>query len=236
MSRLNTEAELRAAFYRLVGTVSSDDTLSENAEAANLVADMCLNHGFERAQLFMIGCGMTERWRARSSAITSWSGSDAEDGGRYKALSDITTDFLRFSGKKMDGSRSSLMNAKGDRWGVEIDADNDALTGNVFYLKNEQLWIGVGSAPVSPLYLDYQFRHPEFTTGVTINFPSGATGLCVAYAALLGSTENWYPRSDNSKILENVDYWEKQARMVARRSRGQRKQSAPRTVGTRYFG
>jgi hypothetical protein len=235
MSRLSTEAEVRAAFYRLVGTTSTDDTLSENAEAANLVADMCLTHGFERAQMFMIGCGMTERWRARSSAITSWSGADSTDGGRYKALSDITTDFLRFSGKKMDPRYSSLMAANGDRWGVEIDADYDVLTGNVFYLKNEQLWIGVGSVPYTTLYLDYQFRHPEFTTGVTINFPGGAIGLCVAYAALHGSTENWYPRSDNSKIAENVDYWEKQARMVARRSRGQRKQSAPKTVGTRFW-
>lgn len=235
MSRLNTETEIRAAFYRMVGTVTTDDTLQENSEAANAVADLCITHGIERAQLFMIGCGMTERWRRRSSAITSWDGSDAADGGRYKALSDITTDFLRFSGKKMDQRFSSLMAANGDRWGTEIDADYDMLTGNVFYLKNEQLWIGVQAAPPTTLYLDYQFRHPEFTTSVTLNFPAEAMGLCVAYGALQGSMENWYPRADNSKILENVDYWEKQARMVARRSRGQRKQSPPRVTGTRFW-
>lgn len=238
MAYLDTAANCLKAFYRLVGTTSSDDALVENSEAADAVAYTCLTHGVETAQRFMIACGMTDRWRTRSQAITSWSGADATDGGRYKDMSSwiaTSKSFLRLSGKKMDAAASSMMEANGERWGVEIDADNDYLTGDFFYLKNEQLWIARDAQVPTTVYVDYQYKHPEFTSSVTIDFPAEARGLFIAYAAQHGSAESWFPLADDSRIQKNVEFWERQARAVARRSRGPRTQNAPRTTGSRYF-
>lgn len=240
MAYLSSAADCLKAFYRLVGTVSSDDALVENSESVDQVAYTCLTHGFEAAQRFMIACGMSERWRTRGTAITAWSGADSTDGGRYKALSSVISagkEFLRLSGKKYDANQSSLMTADGERWGVEIDADKDAVTGDYYYLKNEELWLCRNAAPPATLYADYQFRHPEFTSSVTINFPSEARGLGIGYAAQHANAEAWFPLSVEAvaKIGQNVKFWEQQARIVARRSRGQRTQSAPRVVGTRFF-
>lgn len=238
MAYLDTAANCLTALYRLVGTVSSDDALVENSESADQVAYTCLTHGFEEAQQFMIGCGMSERWRTRGTAITSWSGADATDGGRYKALSSViasSKEFLRFAGKKYDAVQSSLVTANGERWGVEIDADNDALTGDFYYLKNEELWLCRGAAVPATIYAEYQFRHPEFTSSVTINFPADARGLGIAYAALHGMAEGWYPRADDTAITKNVEFWEKKSRKIARRSRGPRTQTPPTVIGTRFF-
>ncbi len=236
MADLNTVAEWLKAFYRLVGSNTTDTAMQENGESADEVAYTCLNTGVQQAQSFMIGCGMTNRWRKRSTAITSWSGADSTDGGRYKDLSGIASDFLRFSGKPNDASRSSLTEANGARWGIEIDADFDILTGDVFYLKNEQLWIGQGASPPATIYIDYQFRHPEITSAVTLNFPSDAAGLVIAYAGRHAMAEGWFPRADGvEKIRENAEYWERLARQVARRTRQKRKQDAPRTIGTRFW-
>lgn len=228
MATLSSVALILKAFYRLVGTTTSDAALVEQGESADDVAYLCLNHGTEAAQRFMISCGMVERWRKRSSVL-SWSGSDAADGGRYSTL---PTDFLRFS---MSGEQSSLMTANGERWGQEITADYDAMQGNFYYLKNDQLWIAVGASPPGSLYLDYQFRHPDFTSGVTINFPAEARGLCVAYAAQVALADAWFPDINEARVLRNVAFWEREARKISRRSRAPRTMTAPRVVGTRYF-
>lgn len=234
MAKLSTPALCLAALYRLVGTTTSDDALVENGESANDVAYLCLNHGMESAQRFMIACGMTERWRTRSQAITSWSGADSTDGGRYKDLSSLIAsgkEFLRFSGKKYDAKQSSLTEANGERWGIEIDGDTDTVTGDYFYLKNEQLWLAKDSAVPATVYLDYQFRHPEFTSSVTLNFPVDAMGLVIAYGARFAMADGWFPRDNERAIERNVQLWEMEARMVARRSRGKRRQNPPRTLG-----
>lgn len=238
MAYLDTAANCLKTFYRITGTTTSDDALVENSESADAVAYTCLTHGVESAQRFMIACGMTERWRTRSQAITSWSGADATDGGRYKATSGWIAsgkEFMRFAGQKMNARQSSLCEANGERWGVEIDADNDALTGDYYYIKNDALWLCRGAAVPATVYVEYQYRHPEFTSSVTIDFPSDARGLVIAYAARFGSAEGWYPRADDTAIEKNVQYWEMEARKVARRSRGPRKQTPPPFVGTRFF-
>lgn len=228
MATLATAADCLRAFYRLVSTTTGDAALVENGEAANDVAYLCLNHGVESAQRFMIANGMSERWRKRSSVIT-WSGSDAADGGRYTAL---PSDFLRLA----TGDRvSSLTQANGERWGQEITADQDTATGNAYYLKNDQVWLAKGAAPVAGLYLEYQYKHPEFTSAVTLDFPPAARPLLVAFAGWHAIAEGWYPAANDERISRNLTFWKQQARMVARRSRQPRKMTAPRVIGTRYF-
>lgn len=231
MADLSTVAELLRLFYRLSGTTTSDDGLTENSEAADEVAYTCLNFGMQEAQRFMIGCGMTERWRKRNTAWTTWTGTDAADGGRYNTL---PTDFLRLSGRPYDRMRSSLTEANGEKWGVEITDNEEFVRGNSYYLKNDQLWLTRNAAVPTTIYLDYQFKHPEMASGVTLNFPEDAMGLVAAYGVRKASMEGWFP--SNPELAErNVMLWEKQARSVANRSRGQRKQTAPRVIGTRFF-
>jgi hypothetical protein len=227
MANLNNAAACLKAFYRLVGTVSGDQGLRENGESADEVAYLSLNHGVEAAQRFMIANGMTERWLIRSSAL-SWSGSDAT-GGRWSAL---PADFLRFG--KTDRADSSLMEEDGRRWGAEVTADQNQILGNHYYLRNDRLWLTKGASPPT-LYLEYMYRHPEFTSSVTLDFPIEARALIIALAANHAMSEGWFPGLNESRIARNVEFWRGQARTVARRSRQPRKMTPPKVTGSRYF-
>lgn len=228
MADLSTIATVIDRFYGMVGTTSSDDALVENGEAVDEVAYICLTQGFRRAQRFLVSHGMASRWRVRSSAL-SWSGADATDGGRYSTL---PSDFMMFSQRP---PRSSIVEANGEQWGQEVVAEHDNLTGDYYYLKNEQLWIAKNAEPPTACYLDYVFLHPEMAAATTMNFPLEVRPLCVAYAAQHGMAEGWFPRADGNAIERNVQLWEKDGALFARRSRAQRKQTAPKTVGTRFF-
>jgi hypothetical protein len=231
MADLAALADFRTAFYRKVGTVSSDDALVENGETAGAVADLCLTHGFRQAQRFLIAHGQAWRWIKRSSAIT-WLGSEAADGGRYVAL---PTDFLMFAQRGRDDYESSLKEANGEGWGLETVLEQAFRSGNYYYLKNSQLWISRGANPPSTLYLEYVFQHPVFADAITVDFPLEVRELVVSYAAQHGANDSWYPRADTSAIDKSVSLWEKQGALYAKRSRNPRKQTAPRVHGSRYF-
>jgi hypothetical protein len=224
---LDTVAEYRAAWYRLVGTTSADAALAENSETTNAVCDLHLTHGIREAQQFLVSHGMSWRWKKRSSAITSWSGTDAADGGRYTSL---PTDFLRLDATD---SRSALVEADGTPWGTYVTLEyGQRQRGNLYYLKNGQLWLSKGAAPPASVYIDYVFAHPEFTGAVTLDFPVDAAGLAIAYAAedALGSA--WFPHAQNeARIIRNVEKWQRQASRVARRDRNPRRFRGPRVVG-----
>lgn len=229
MSTLTTIAKFRQAFYRLVGTVSADSALVENSEAADDVAYYCLTAGIRQAQLYLIDCGMANRWRKRSSAITSWTGSDAVDGGRY---TDLPTDFLRLATDDYD---SALVKANNDRWGRLISADDDWAKGDYYYLKNEQLWLARTASPPTTLYLVYHFAHPPLSAATaSFDFPEDALPLGVAYAGEVAMAEGWLPRTDPEMLARNVSVWERKVKKVARQSRNPRKMQTKPATG-RYI-
>lgn len=230
MATLDSLTALRNAWHRLTGTTSDDDALTENGEGATDVVDLCLTHGFWAAQRHLIANGMANRWRKRSAAL-SFSGSDTADGGRY---TDLPDDFLRLSG---DETRSSIVRANGDRWGTLITGENDSRRGSYYYLKNDQLWLARGADVPTTAYLDYQYRHPEITTGVALDFPLEVRMLGVAYGAEVGMAEGWFPydESGQAKITRAVTYWESQGRKTARESREPRRTKAGKVIGTHHF-
>ena len=109
---LDTTAKVRAAFFRLVGTVSDDAELTLHDEGDNEVVDMLLTEGFREAQRWMLTQGF-QGWRKRSSSL-SFSGTDVDDGGTFAAL---PTDFMKAYGNKR---MSALVEPNGKKWGTEV--------------------------------------------------------------------------------------------------------------------
>lgn len=210
-----------SGLHRLLGTSSTDQALIEHDNATLENIYLALTHGCWAAQRYMISSGMSDRWRKRSTAVTSWSGSDATDGGRYTSL---PTDFLRLSGNRK--SRSALRTADGNPWGREVSADEDTARGNVYYTKNDQLWLGRGAAPPTTVYIDFHFRHPEFTSAIAaFDFPVDARGLIVAEAAGILVLESWVSGGGEmvQAVERNLDKWRKIARDISRRTREPRR-------------
>jgi len=182
---LSTPTHVLNAFYRLAGTTSDDDALTEHGEAANDVAWTFLTLGCREAQRWMLKCGSGE-WRKRSSAL-SFSGTDAADGGRYATL---PTDFLRAWGSR---NESALVEADGDSWGQEVGSRDTQLKGDGYYLMGSTLWLTRTAAPPAVLYLLYHYVHPTWSASVTIDFPMDARLLIVAEAAQVAMAEAWLP-------------------------------------------
>lgn len=225
---LDNIAKHKSAFYRLVGTTSDDDSLTENSEAEDDVFYLFITRGYRSAQRYLIDfCRMSDRWRTRSSAIT-WSGTESTVGGQYSAL---PTNFLRLAGNR---HRSSLVEADGTRWGQEIDESDSIIKGQYYYLKNDQLWKTRSASPPSTVYLEYHHHHAVITSATsTFDLPAEARHLAVAFAANDAMTENWFPGKDRNVVREalaNAKYEAKQLR----RSREPIKMAAPRRYGTAW--
>jgi hypothetical protein len=229
-----SRAVFLAAFYRLVGTVSTNDSLAENSEAADEVADLCLTNGIRRAQRFMLD-STYYGWVKRSAAIT-WSGTDATTGGRYVA---VASDFLKLAG---DEHRSSIVEANGDPWGFEVTVEDRTAKGDGYYIKEvegeERIYLLRTARPPTTAYYEYHYQHEEFSADLLdadIKFPADARGLSVAYAAEHGKAERWFPRASDKEIEKAVNTWESIARGVARRSRTPRKMKTRPKVGNHYY-
>ena len=182
---LDTVGKIRAAFYRLTGTLSDDGALFENSEAVDEVADIYLTRGCRNAQRWLLKMGYGG-WRKRTTALT-WSGSDAADGGRYATL---PSDFLRACGSERE---SALQEANGDTWGQEVGARDTKVKGDGYYVLGETLWLTRDASPPATLYLAYHYTHPAWTSAVEIDFPVDARALLVAEAANVAKEENWLP-------------------------------------------
>lgn len=225
---LDSIAKHKSAFYRLVGTTSDDDSLVENGETEDDVFYLFITRGYRSAQRYLIDfCGMSNRWRTRSSAI-SWSGSESTDGGQYTAL---PSDLLRLAG---DMKRSPLVEADGTKWGQLIGEEDSLVRGNYFYLKNDQLWKTRGASPPSTIYLEYHHHHAVITSATsTFDLPAEARHLAVAFAANDAMTDNWFPGKDRSVVREalvNAKYEAKQLR----RTREPLQMKAPRQSGVAW--
>jgi hypothetical protein len=230
VSDLDTVAEHKAAWYRLIGTTSADGALAENSESADDVAYLFLTRGYRAAQAWLISEGMGERWRKRSSAITSWSGTDAADGGRYKEITSaggIATDFLRPDSMRADGAspgRSALVEADGDPWGCEVEADQDYVKGDYYYLSADRLWLARTANVPSTVYFRYYYAHPAITSGTTsFDMPVALRWLSVAEAADAAANEGWLP--GGTEQLSKIDRALGKARADAR---AQRRTRSPR--------
>jgi hypothetical protein len=226
------------ALYRLWGLTSSDDALTEQGEASGDLIALYLTRGYRTTQRWAVDQGHAQsRWRKRSSAITSWPGTDAADGGRYVNLATgsgaIATDFLRLDGDQK--TRSALVQANGDAWGSEIEADQDFAKGNYYYLKDDQLWLARGASPPSTLYLRYYYQHPAITSATTsFDMPVDARWLCVCEAAIAGTLDGWGVDGAVLRIETARKLAREEARRVLRRTREPRKFRMPQMYGTRW--
>lgn len=240
MSALDTVSELVDAFYRTCGTVSDDDALVENGEAVDAVAYVHLTRAIRAAQRSMIDMGLTDWWRKRSAAITSWSGADSTDGGRYVALSSTASDFLRLFQRKVQGQArrcGALVEAGGDSWGWEIHADEEEVKGDYYYLKGAQLWLARTASPPSTLYLSYYYQHPVISAATaSFDFPTDAMHLVLWSAVNAAKGEAWFPLGPDgdAKIREGLKLAEVEAKKVARQTRTPREWGRPIRYGTRW--
>ena len=176
-------------------------------------------------------CGLSDRWVSQATAITSWSGTESNDGGRYKALE---SDFFRLAG---DDMTSALRKIDGTRWGNLVDfRDRFRVRGNRYWLQSTNLWIARGANPPASLIYDYHHRLPTLSSG-TVDFPSEDRPLIVAYAAERAMEDSWLPGGQEmeAKIRNKVRTCEQRAFRRSRRSRTQRKLRPKPTLGTHYF-
>ena len=229
MAQLAQLLSFQAAFYRLTDTDSTDDALTEHDASTLEAVNQFLQEGLDDAQDYLMACGLSDRWVKQATAITSWSGADATDGGRYKALE---SDFFRLAG---DYETSALRQINGDRWGRLIDApDRFRMRGDRYYLLNEQLWLTRAAAPPSSVIYDYHFRLPALDNVTDVDFPIEDRPLIVACAAQRAMADSWLPGGAEmeAKIEKNVRVCEQRAFRRTRRSRAQRRLRARRGVGT----
>lgn len=240
---LDTITKLRQAFYRACGSVSDDDALVENSEAVNDVAYLYLTRGVRAAQRFLIGVGLSHRWQKRSSAITSWSGADSTDGGRYKELgggSGIATDFLRLNQKNAGGQSrpyGAIVEADGEPWGREITADESDLEGDYYYLKANRLWIARTASPPSTVYLDYLYLHAELSAATTsFDMPADAMHLALWESVDAARAESWFPLSTEGAVMidQALRKAKDDAREIARQTRTPRQWKRPQRHGTKW--
>lgn len=218
---LTSVADLRDAWYRLVGSESDDDGLTDQGENQDDVAFLWLTHGCRAAQNYLIDYGLDYRWRKRSPAL-SFQGSDATDGGRW---TDLPADFLRLWGRPNQPS-SALVEPNGKRWGKEINEEESSVKeGNLYYLKNDQLWLARTANLPTVVHLEYYYRHPAINGDASIVFPIDARNLIVAYAADGAKEDGWLPGGIEMevKITRRLVNAKREALRVARQNRQARR-------------
>lgn len=165
----------------------------------------------------------------------NFSGADDTDGGRFVSL---PSDFLQAYGSQRH-NRSAIVEADGDRWGREIEADEDDRRGDLYYIRGEELWVARNARLPDTVYLDYHYRHPVWDDTLTdgnIDFPLEARPLIPAEAAYYGMTENWLPgaRDYHERISGARSTARERARHVARRTKAPRTVFKPQRVANRW--
>lgn len=225
---LTTVVQIRNLFYRLLSTDEDDSGLTQQGESINEVAYTYLTEGCRAAQRWMLKNGY-HGWRRRSSAITSWSGADATDGGRY---TDLPSDHLRVYGT---GQMSALVLANGEPWGELIEPENYQYEGDFYYIRGEELWLTRKAQVPATVYLEHHYLHPAWSDGVTIDFPIEARRLIAAEAAWRAVDESWYPFGpvEELKIEKAVTKARSHAASIARPTKEPRRMRPARRYGTR---
>lgn len=230
---LDNRAELRKALLRLLAMSTADGSLSEQETTSGDTLNHLIQHGTWEAQSWYLSNVDPNRWRTRSPAVTSWSGADTTDGGRYKALE---SNVLRLYGSR---ERSALVEADGTRWGCLIDpTDRYEMSGNYYWIDNDRLWIARNAAPPSTLYYEYSYRHPTFSDDSTEpDFPVQDRPLMVAFAGLYAMNHPFFPGGEElrSAIDRNLKFWQAQCYVRGRRTKEPRKVKSGNVIGTRWW-
>lgn len=230
---LSSVAIILKAFYRMVGATSSDPALVLNGESADDVAYQYLTRGCRVAQRYLLSAGF-QGWRKRSTALT-FSGADATDGGTYTTL---PSDFLRAYGTS---KKSALVQADGTRWGTEIGTEDEESFGPYYYFRGsstvpQQLWLARAAGQPSPLYLDYHYVHPVWSSVTTIDFPLEVRALIQAQAAELAIGEEWVPldAQGEAKLERALKKAQSEAREFAAQSKEPRSMRRPYRLANHY--
>lgn len=238
---LASVAEHVRAFYRATGALSGDDALIEQGEVADDVVYLALTRGFRACQRWLIDQSAGERWRKRSAAITTWSGSETTDGGRYVNLASgsaptaIATDFMRLDGDQT--GRSALVQADGTPWGREVPADDDWRRGDYYYLAGDRLWLTRSASPPSTLYLRYYYSHPAISSATTtFDMAVDLRWLCIAEAVSAAVNEAWVPSGADGVVKSDraLEKAREEARRTLRRTREPRRMQGPQRYASHW--
>jgi hypothetical protein len=229
VAELSTVADCLKAFYRLVGTTSDDDAMSENGEAADEVAYLYLTRGARSAQVYLIALGMSERWK--SSATLSF-GSAAVDGTRD---ANLPADFLRASGDRVN---SALWDGtSGKRWGRQVEeTDIRTALGDYYALVGEKVRVANGASIPSTPKLDYIASHAAIAAASTLDFPTLALWMVPAEAAYLAMAEPWFIGDAQAvaAIERARTNAREEAKQYARRTREPRRITPTRIYGSHW--
>jgi hypothetical protein len=232
MSVLTDRVSLANAFYRLTGTSANNPGLVEHDSTTLETLYQFLQYGAWDAQAWLIDGGLADRW-VTSYTLTSWTGSDSSDGGRYQSL---PSDFLRLAG---DDYRSAIRNAAtGLTWGTQVNfADRWNHSGNIYWLQDENLWIGRRANTTGAVTLDYHHKLATLADGTTVDFPEEHRSLIVAYAADRAMTDSWLPgdMEMQAKITANLKKLQREAYRRIRRSSAPRKMRTTRSGATHWM-
>ena len=228
---LDSVEEHVRAWYRLVGSISTDSALTDQGETAGDVAYIFLTRGCRAAQRLWLGFGYGG-WRQRSDAAITWSGSDATTGGRYWAL---PTNFLRAAGNRR---KSPLVQVNGDRWGRFVEDENEEIKGDGYSIRGEQLWLARNALPPT-VDLEFHYQHPVWDDDLDdddIDFPIDSRFLIVAKAADLAKSESWYVGGPEEKadLREALRDAKEEARKAVRQMRQQKRFQKKRRFGNHY--
>lgn len=229
MAELSTTADCLEAFYRLVGSDSSDTSLRENGEAADEVAYLYLTRGVRAGQRYLINLGMGERWL---TTATLTFGAAAADGTRTATL---PTDNVRLSGDRATSALSDA--ATGHPWGRMVDERTlRGAVGDLYALSADTVKVANGASLPTTTKLSYIARHAAIEVGVALDFPIDARWLIPTEAASAAKEEGWLPGGPEmeTKIDRALFRAREEAKQIARRTRAPRQFRAPTRVGSRW--
>lgn len=229
---LTNRAQLRAAMFRLLGSESTDEALTEHGEEVNEVANGAVQNGIWLAQKELIGLGFRE-WP--TTAVLDF-GAVAADGTRSAALPD---DFLRLAG---DERNSALLDSQGRPWGGLIDARLKRRAGSsAYWIEGGSLHLGRLSVPPTGAYIEYHYRHPvlESDDAATdpLDFPLDWRPLIPPFAATVLITEAWskFGADQEVRVARALDLWvEKASRWVRKTQEPQKLRPGP-IIGSKIF-
>lgn len=229
----NTRGLWKNEFYRLTDTASDDGALIEHDDASQEGVHAALQVGLDSAQDFLLASGLNGWWTGRGSAITSWSGADATDGGRYKAL---PSDFVRLA---CDVGQGCFVTADGSPWGQLVAFQDRRARGDGYYLKDDlAIWLLHSAQPPATVYLEYIHRLsvPDADGTAFTDFPARALSLIPAFAAEYAMNQAWLPGGEEmrGKIRDNLMRRRQEALFGSRQYTGPRRTRASTMLGNHY--
>ena len=140
----------------------------------------------------------------------------------------VSHQFLRAFGSTKS-HQSAIVEADGNRWGSQIEADQSYMTGDLYYVRDDELWLAREASPPTTAYLEYHYAHAPWSASSVIDFPMMARELIPAYAAWVAADENWVPGGEEMllKIERSMRKAETMARKLSRQTKEPRRFKKP---------